>query len=226
MQIAVGGRQVAFGVDHVAPGRHARRRAQVRFGPHALVAGEDHTQLPADHAEHGQVEDGHEPVDAAAAGRECEGLVEAHADEAAGRRAAVVGGHRQRGYVPGAVGVEGHPVAGDQRRRGVTPHRFEVVQALEPLGRRQQHAHDADRELAELVEHADEDAACLVGAVFFGEQFGRVAEGLEEDGALDVAPKLGARLVAAEQIGPEWLDRAGGHDQLGEVPQLGVAHPS
>ena len=95
-------------------------------------------------------------------------------------RPAIVGGDCEGGDVPGPLQIERQAVALASAAHGF-PTPLEVVQALEALVRGQQDAHHARGELAQVVDHADEDAAGLVRVELFGEKLGRVAERLEED---------------------------------------------
>ena len=68
-----------------------------------------------------------------------------------------------------------------------SPHpRLEVVQALEARGRGLQDSYHAGRKPAQVIEHADEEAACLVRAVLVLELFLGVAERFEEHHTFEV----------------------------------------
>ncbi len=64
---------------------------------------------------------------------------------------------------------------------GQLPHGLDVVEALEPGRRGREDAHRAGRDVAEVVDHADEEAAALVAPVLARAAGRGVAEGLEED---------------------------------------------
>jgi hypothetical protein len=49
-----------------------------------------------------------------------------------------------------------------------------------------------------MVEHADKNARRLIGSVLCGKELGGVAEGFEEDEALDDAADLGEGIVGRE----------------------------
>ena len=141
--------QVPVGVEEVAPCGHARHRPQIGQRVHSSVAGEDHVQLPAEHPEHGYIQDGHQQLDAYGPGPHGECLVEAHGHQALRGPAAVFRRHGQGGDVPDLVGLEVQPGALHHDVRALAPAGFEVVEALEPGRGGRDHADHPRRQTAQ-----------------------------------------------------------------------------
>jgi hypothetical protein len=84
--------------------------------------------------------------------------------------------------MPG-IGAKLQPGAAHRGLGVLALYRFEIVETLEPDGRRLHDPDDSRGQLAGVVHHDDEQAACFVRSILAGEVVYRVAECLEKDHA-------------------------------------------